>query len=305
MSNIIQTRNLSFSYSGKDKILKDISFEVPRGSVYGFLGPNGAGKTTTIRVLLGLLFAGREKVMIFDKFIEKHKIDIYKKIGALIEQPSLYNHLSAKENLEIVCIYRNMNPDRIPEVLDLVKLPVNSRRKVKAFSTGMKQRLGLAMALLPDPELIILDEPTNGLDPEGIREVRDIIIDLNKKKNITIFLSSHLLSEIEKVCSHVAIINHGHLLFQGTIEHLRASKEANYRVLIETNDIEKAYSLLADKYRMQKSPENLYANLRSKEDVSPLIDLLRSENIIVYQIKNEIESLEDIFITLTKSDSHD
>lgn len=217
--NIIQTRDLNF-YFGKFQALKNVSLSVPTGSIYGFIGPNGAGKTTTIRTLLGLFEIPVQTVFIEGKDIRKERIEILKNIGAMVETPSLYDHLSANDNLEITRRLLDVEKSRINEVLLITNLQ-NVNKKVKAYSMGMKQRLSLALALLSKPKILILDEPTNGLDPYGIKEVRELLLQLNKDFGITIFLSSHILSEIEKLVTHIGIINKGTLIFQGTLEELK------------------------------------------------------------------------------------
>ena len=203
---IIQTRGLDFYF--KDfKALDQVNLNVPAGSIYGFLGPNGAGKTTTIRILLDLFHPKPGQVQVFGKDLGKNRVEILGKIGALIENPSIYKHLSGRQNLEVIRKMVGVPKSRIDEVLQIVRLVDNADKRAKNYSLGMCQRLGLAAALLTDPELLILDEPTNGLDPSGIIEMRELIIRLNKEHGKTIFLSSHILSEIEKLATDVAIID--------------------------------------------------------------------------------------------------
>ena len=229
---IISANRLSFSFS-QETVLKNINISVERGSIYGFLGSNGAGKTTTIRLLLGLLEANGEPPLLFGETMRQNRVKILSRIGSLIEQPSLYEHLTGFQNLMITARYRQLDKERVYRVLDLVKLSDQAKKKVKAYSLGMKQRLGLALALIGEPDLLILDEPVNGLDPIGIMETRELLLRLNQELGITIFLSSHLLNEIEKMVSHVGIINNGSMVFQGTI--------ADFKLLSGVNDFEETF----------------------------------------------------------------
>ena len=243
---IVNTKNLNFSYTKTRKDIENLELKVPKGSIYGFLGPNGSGKSTTIRLLLGLLKKQSGTVALFgESFNSKTRLKSLYKVGALIENPSLYEHLNAVDNLKIAANYRqNIPSERIDEVLEIVKLSHAKKKKVKAYSLGMKQRLGLAISLLSNPELIILDEPTNGLDPKGIIEMRALIKELNEKYGTTIFISSHLLSEIEKTCTHVGIIRDGKMLFQDTVKALKSSKGEKLMVDIEVDKFIEAMTVL-------------------------------------------------------------
>ncbi|OJV15619.1 MAG: hypothetical protein BGO21_32090 [Dyadobacter sp. 50-39] len=222
-SQIIQTDRLSYCY-GDRPVLHQVSLQVPTGSIFGFLGPNGAGKTTTIRLLLGLICTQRGRISLFGDQIGTHRLPILRRVGALFETPALYAHLSGRQNLEIGRLGRNAKRGQVDKVLEMVGLMREASRKVHSYSLGMRQRLGIALALLDDPELLILDEPTNGLDPAGIREIRTLLVALSRYHGKTIFISSHLLSEMEKMLTHLAIINAGHLLFQGSIDELRSDQ---------------------------------------------------------------------------------
>src|ERR1700710_705416 len=216
---VIDTERLTFNF-GKQTVVKSLSLQVPEGSIYGFLGPNGAGKTTTIKLLLNLLKTQAGSVSIFDKELQSNRIEILSQIGSLIEQPAIYLHLSGKENLLNRALLLQIPSKRVDEMLDLVHLTDAAHKKAGQYSLGMKQRLGIALALLSDPKLLILDEPTNGLDPNGIIEVRELLIKLVSEHKKTVFISSHLLAEIERMATHVGIINRGELLFQGSITDL-------------------------------------------------------------------------------------
>jgi len=226
MNYALETTGLSYAFSKTDPVLDTIDLRVPEGSIYGFLGPNGAGKTTTLKLLLGLLNRQKGRITFAGRPFGENRIAILQRVGSLIETSSLYGHLTARENLEIWRkIYRSPAA-RIGEVLDLVGLPNTGSKKARQFSLGMKQRLGIAIALLNRPSLLILDEPTNGLDPNGMIEIRELLKTLNREEKMTILISSHLLSEIAKLVTHVGIINKGRLVFQDTLDELLKKKKS-------------------------------------------------------------------------------
>ncbi|WP_159476672.1 ABC transporter ATP-binding protein [Dyadobacter sp. 3J3] len=243
---IIETSHLSFAFSKGQNVLDEVNLKIPKGAIYGFLGPNGAGKTTTIRILLNLLKPGKGSVKLFGKQISEEPYKVFSQIGSLIETPSLYEHLTGLDNLLITANIRNISRNRVMEVLEIVGLCSDGDRHVKKYSLGMKQRLGLAIALLPSPDLLILDEPTNGLDPTGIIEIRNLLLMLNKEHGVTILISSHLLSEIEKLVSHLGILNHGKMLFQGSFSALQKIREAKSIIEIGTDQNNRALMLLEE-----------------------------------------------------------
>lgn len=213
-SNILETEGLSKKYAGVLRV-NDLDIRIKEGEVYGFLGPNGAGKSTTMKMLLGLVKPSTGTISIFGKpFIEKNRIEILNEMGSLIESPSYYGHLSGKENMEIVRKLLDVPKSNIDEAIKIVRMENQMNKKVRYYSLGMKQRLGIAMALAGFPKLLILDEPTNGLDPAGIEEIRELIKALPQKYGMTVMISSHILSEIDQVASSIGIINHGELIFQ-------------------------------------------------------------------------------------------
>jgi len=216
----LETINLSHQYAGRQRALNSVGLRVPQGSIYGFLGPNGAGKTTTLRLVLGLLKKQEGQVSFFGKPFEENRTDVLRKVGSLIESPSVYGHLSAAENLLVYQRIYRCPRQRIDEVLAVTGLGDTGRKRAGRFSLGMKQRLAIAIALLNDPGLLILDEPTNGLDPAGIIAMRELLWALNRGNGTTILLSSHLLSEISKLATHVGVISRGRLVFQGTMAEL-------------------------------------------------------------------------------------
>lgn len=300
-SNIIETHQLDFSF-GKFKVLHNLSLKVPQASIYGFLGPNGAGKTTTIRILLGLIKTAKGKVSVFNQDLNNHRVDILRRTGALVEMPSLYPHLSGRKNLEITrTLIGNIDKKRIDEVLEIVGLSNDAHRKVKQYSLGMKQRLGLALSFLNDPDLLILDEPTNGLDPNGIKEIREMIIRLNQEFQKTIFVSSHLLSEVEKVATHVGIIHKGKLHFEGSIGELREQQKPS--TLIEVNDSDKAAEILTNKeisiIGRQNGTIKVEANERAV--IHDINSSLVNAGLEVYQLSPQESSLEDLFMDITQN----
>lgn len=301
---IVETKNLNFSYSKSRKDIENLDLKIPKGSIYGFLGPNGSGKSTTIRLILGLLKKQSGEVSLFgEPFTSKNRVSSLDKIGALIENPSLYEHLNAVDNLKIAANYReNIPSERIDEVLEIVKLTHAKKKKVKAYSLGMKQRLGLAISLLSNPEFVILDEPTNGLDPKGIIEMRELIKELNEKYGTTVFISSHLLSEIEKTCTHVGIIRKGKMLYQDTVAALKASKDKNIVIELEVDKFIEALSVLEqlEKVNTSESKEFLQIEVLHKEEITNVIDALRKNNVQVFQV-NIKNNLEELFLSLTEN----
>jgi ABC-2 type transport system ATP-binding protein len=301
-SPIISTHGLNYAF-GRRQVLHNLSLSVPQASIFGFLGPNGAGKTTTIRVLLGLIRAEGGKVELFGRDIRRHRLEVLARTGALIESPSLYKHLTGFENLEITRRLLNVDKKRIGDVLETVRLTKDAHRRVKEYSLGMNQRLSIALALLHNPDLLILDEPTNGLDPAGIREIRELIISLNRDLGKTIFVSSHLLSEIEKTVTHLAIINGGSLLFQGPIGELR---ELQTPVLsVQTDDNESAFHLLIrHDYDVDvHAAGKVNVRIRDVRQIAGINQLLVGHGIGVYGLQTNQENLEELFLTLTHTEA--
>jgi len=214
-------------------VLKNIDLQIPEASIYGFLGPNGAGKTTTLKLVLGLLTLQQGSIAIFGKPFDKNRVDILRRTGSLIETPSVYTQLTAKENLEVFRKIYGCSKQRIPEVLKLVGLDDTQSKKAGQFSLGMKQRLGISIALLNRPSLLILDEPTNGLDPNGMIEMRELLKKLNREEGTTILISSHLLTEIERLVTHTAIIQRGEIRFQGKLDELISRQAQSSRLVLE------------------------------------------------------------------------
>ncbi len=297
---IIETQNLSHEFRRGERVPDGLDLRVPSGSVYGFLGPNGAGKTTTIRLLLGLLRTDGGKIEIFGKEFSKNRISILQQVGALIEQPSLYGHLTGRENLEILRKTYGCDRKRIDQVLEMVSLTSAQRKKAKNYSFGMKQRLAIGLALLNDPALLILDEPTNGLDPGGIIETRELIRDLNAQHGKTIIVSSHLLSEVEKMATHAGIIHKGRLLFQGSLEQLHLLKSKQSAIEIEVSNTKHAADLLGAGFRIKNiNGSRIGLEFESKEQVAQMNRILVNGGVEVYQMAVTQNDLENLFIQIT------
>ena len=294
---IIKVEGLSKSF-GTFEAVKDVSFSVQRGDVFGFLGPNGAGKSTTIRCLLSLITPDNGKVSLFGKSFKNDRREILSKIGSIIEKPDFYRYLSAEKNLEIFARISgaSVSKKEIQEMLEFVGLGDRGKYKVKGFSHGMKQRLGIAQTLLHKPDLIILDEPTTGLDPQGIIEIRNLILRLKNEQNKTIVLSSHQLSEIELIANRMVIINQGKTIIEGSVSELLNSQELVVR--LETDNIEATQQLIQLNFAEAKttliSPDSLDVSIH-RDRVPQLNRLLVENNIGVMAIEPK-RKLEDYFI---------
>lgn len=297
--NCIETHGLDYAYE-KKLILKNLNLKVPAGSIYGFLGPNGAGKTTTIRLLLGLLHSSAGKISILGNNIRDKQLEVFSQTGSLIETPSLYGHLSGYENMELCRRLAGASKDRIKTVLNTVGMLEHAHTKTRKCSLGMKQRLGLALALIHRPKLLILDEPTNGLDPNGIIEMRKLLIFLNREYGKTIFLSSHMLSEVEHIATHAGVIHQGELKFQGTIQELRQQNQAQLR--IETNRPQKAADLLKEKAIEVGVVNGQYLEIAvtDQRKIAELNSYLITNGLDIYGLSLKQQTLENTFLNLTK-----
>jgi ABC-type multidrug transport system ATPase subunit len=298
MQTIIKTTGLSYRYSKEAQTLFDIDLQVEKGSIYGFLGPNGSGKTTTLSLLLGLLNNQQGKIEIFGKNIAEHRVDVLRRTGSLIETPSLYGHLTATENLEVYRSVYHAKTPRIKEVLRIVGLEDTGKKTVKKFSLGMKQRLAIALALLPNPELLILDEPSNGLDPAGIIELRQLIKKLNEENGMTILVSSHILSEVEKTVSHLGIIYKGKMLFQGSLQDLHMLQQKDAKLFINTSNNEAAYALL-QQHQPERIGETIAIAFSGLDEVAAINRKLTDNQLDVYLLHPKAKDLEQLFINLT------
>lgn len=295
---IVQVENLSYHF-GKQQVLNNISLFIPNGSIYGFLGPNGAGKTTTLRLILGLLKKQTGIIRVFGNDFTSHRISILENTGSLIEQPSIYLHLTARKNLELYEPFYRCGQNRIQEVLEIVGLNSTGKKKTKDYSLGMKQRLAIAIALLHNPELLILDEPSNGLDPNGIIEMRNLLLHLNREFGKTILISSHLLAEVEKIATDVGIIHNGKLLFQGTLPQLQQLQSHLTVIEIEVDDPEKAKAALVQLFPVVATGSNtLQVTCNKKEQVAAVNDALVKYGVRVYNLKIIQKDLETLFVQL-------
>lgn len=299
MENSITIRNLNFGFTQNKPILKNVSLTVPKGSVFGFLGANGAGKSTTMKLLLGSLPDDGHAVEIFNKNLTQLYPEGFQKIGSLIDSPAFYDHLSGWDNLMILSKLRNLPDSECERVLNLVDLWDSREMKMKKYSLGMKQRLAIAMTLLGNPELLILDEPVNGLDPNGMLEIRELLLKLNKEQGITIFISSHLLQEVEKMVTHLAIISNGVIKFSGSVEELNAHYRYNH-IRIGLNKASSFISKIPEYYSALVIDENtIEVTVQSKEDIIKLTKMLVMNEAEIFEIKNSA-GLEDWFMEITK-----
>ena len=296
--NIIETHDLCKQYGNALRVAH-LDLDVPEGSVYGFLGPNGAGKSTTLKMILGLVRPTAGSIRVLGKNMDgKNRLAVLRQVGSLIESPSYYGHLTGEENLRIVQTLRGVPEKNIREVLQIVRLDGQRGKKVAHYSLGMKQRLGLAAALLGYPKLLILDEPTNGLDPAGIQEMRELICSLPERFGMTVVVSSHLLSEIDQMADHVAIIREGELVFQDTLEALHG--RSRHHLALRTTNNAVARAVLQEKsVPCQEEEGYLILPILSDEIAAQLTRLLGSRNLGVIRLEERQKSLEDIFLELT------
>ena len=293
---IIATENLSKEYDGVYRV-QDLDIRVKEGDIYGFLGPNGAGKSTTMKMLLGLVKPTSGTIEIMGKlFNEKNRKGILQSVGSLIEAPSYYGHLTGRENMELIRRLLDLPQKNIDEAIYIVRLENQMEKKVKNYSLGMKQRLGIAMALARKPKLLILDEPANGLDPAGIEEIRELIKTLPSKYGMTVMISSHILSEIDQMATVIGIINQGSLIFQERMSVLDEQRKP--QILLKTSDDETAYRLLV-KLNPQRTLDGLQLGALTDEQTGAVVRELCSNDLSVYRVEEHRESLEDIFLTLT------
>lgn len=296
--NIIETHDLCKQYGNALRVAH-LDLNVPEGSVYGFLGSNGAGKSTTLKMILGLVRPTAGNIQVLGKKMDGgNRLSILRQVGSLIESPSYYGHLTGEENLRIVQTLRGVPERNIREVLQIVRLDGQRGKKVAHYSLGMKQRLGLAAALLGYPKLLILDEPTNGLDPAGIQEMRELICELPGRFGMTVVVSSHLLSEIDQMADHVAIIREGELVFQDTLEALHG--RSRHHLALRTTNNPVARAILQEKSVSCREEEGyLILPILTKELAAQLTRLLAERRLGVIRLEERQKSLEDIFLELT------
>ena len=295
MENMLECKNLCKTF-GKKQILHNVSFEIKKGDILGFIGPNGAGKTTTIKLILGLQSITSGKVLINGYDVEKEFTKAIEKVGAIVENPDMYMYMSGYDNLKLVAnMYKGITTKRIDEVVKLVKLENRINDKVSKYSLGMRQRLGIAQAILHNPNLLILDEPTNGLDPEGIKEMRELLVELAKKEEMAILISSHNLAELDNFCNKICIIKNGEIIETNEITAIKKDIE-HQQFIVEidnTKNIKKLYS------EATIVNDQIFKISVKKENIPNLVVNLVNNNIKIYEIKEDEKSLEDAFFERT------
>lgn len=309
---ILKCENLN-KFIKKKQILDNVSFELNEGEILGFIGPNGAGKTTTIKLILGLQSISSGTVQINGFDVQKDFVKAIEKVGAIVENPDFYMYLSGRKNLELVAnMYKNIDKSRIDEVSKLVGLENRINDKVSKYSLGMRQRLGIAQAILNKPDLLILDEPTNGLDPEGIKELREFLVKLAQEEHMAIFISSHNLAELESFCNKVCIIKNGKVIETATIDELKnetideknvydveVDETENVKNVLQNKEKNNLLNIDLDKLEVQIINKNYFKLIINKQNVPDIIELLIHNNIKIYEFREEKISLEDAFLKRT------
>ena len=300
---VLELKNVS-KYFGSTKIIDNISLEVKMGEIYGFLGPNGAGKTTTIKMILGLLSIDEGTILINGYDRKKSFEKAMENIGGIVENPDMYDYMTGRENLKLFARIRNVKKERIDEVIKLVDMEKAADTKVKKYSLGMKQRMGLALTLLHSPKVLILDEPTNGLDPAGIKSLRDTLKKISKEEKTAIFVSSHILAEMQAMCDRVAMIKNGKIIKVSELEALLKNEDGeNAEFVIKVKQIDKAYELIKEK--LTENVENVNNELvvkYKKDKASEINKLLVSNDVDVESIVEKETTLEDIFFDTTSEE---
>lgn len=299
MQTILECKNLCKDF-GKKKILKNVSLKIEEGDILGFIGPNGAGKTTTIKLILGLQGITKGTVSINGYDIQKNFTNAIEKVGAIVENPDMYMYLSGYDNLKLVAnLYTGITKERIEKVVKLVKLENRINDKVSKYSLGMRQRLGIAQAILHNPKLLILDEPTNGLDPEGIKEMRELLVKLAQEEKMAILISSHNLAELDNFCNKVCIIKNGEVIETSEISKIKNDERKIFRIF-ETNDSKKIEKLINNMGLAFKTIDDKKIKINiDKDEVADLIKCLVENDIKIYEVKEEEKTLEEAFFEKT------
>lgn len=299
MQTILECKNLCKDF-GKKKILKNVSLKIEEGDILGFIGPNGAGKTTTIKLILGLQSITKGTVSINGYDIQKNFTNAIEKVGAIVENPDMYMYLSGYDNLKLVAnLYKGITKERIEKVVKLVKLENRINDKVSKYSLGMRQRLGIAQAILHNPKLLILDEPTNGLDPEGIKEMRELLVKLAQEEKMAILISSHNLAELDNFCNKVCIIKNGEVIETSEISKIKNDERKTFRIF-ETNDSKKIEKLINNIGLAFKTIDDNKIKINiDKDEVPDLIKCLVENDIKIYEVKEEEKTLEEAFFEKT------
>ncbi len=301
MPNILQTNQLTKTIGGKD-LVKNVNIHIKKGEIYGFLGPNGAGKTTVMKMITNLWKPTGGEVWLFGEKLRPASCEVLKRMGSMIEFPSFYEHMSGKENLQLHCEYMGYYMSgSVENALEMLGLSEAAEKKVKSYSLGMKQRLGIARAILCKPELLILDEPTNGLDPAGMKQLRDLLRMLCSEYGITIMISSHLLSEVESIADTIGVIHHGNMMKEVSMKEI-AEKNTGY-ITLAAADVKKAAYVLADKLELDQfkvidgQEIQIYDD---RIDTTELVSVLSVNGVEIISIGKKAESLEDHFLKLTE-----
>lgn len=298
METILTINNISKTFNNKIHALKNISFKIEKGKIYGILGPNGSGKSTLLGIILNVVNKTSGEFSWFEGKQETH--EALKKIGAIIERPNFYPYMTAEDNLKLVCKIKNIPFEKIDEKLNLVGLLDRKTSKFKTFSLGMKQRLAIASALLNDPEILILDEPTNGLDPQGIRQIRDLIKIIGSQ-GTTILLASHLLDEVEKVCNHVIVLRYGDMLFDGSVSEL-LSDDSHFEIASENLELLKmALQAFPSLSHFEEKENKILVYTNKKVEAAEINRYLFSQNITLEHLIEKKNSLEEQFLQLTNN----
>lgn len=299
MQTILECKNLCKDF-GKKKILKNVSLKIEEGDILGFIGPNGAGKTTTIKLILGLQGITKGTVSINGYDIQKNFTKAIEKVGAIVENPDMYMYLSGYDNLKLVAnLYKGVTKERIDKVVKLVKLENRINDKVSKYSLGMRQRLGIAQAILHNPKLLILDEPTNGLDPEGIKEMRELLVKLAQEEKMAILISSHNLAELDNFCNKVCIIKNGEVIETSEISKIKNDERKTFRIF-ETNDSKMIEKLIKNIGLAFKTIDDKKIKINiDKDEVPDLIKCLVENDIKIYEVKEEEKTLEEAFFEKT------
>jgi ABC-2 type transport system ATP-binding protein len=300
-SVIIHTQQLGKRY-GRRWAVRDLDLEVAEGDIFGFLGPNGAGKSTTIRMMLGLVRPTHGRVEVFNCDVHRQREKALAQVGAVVEAPAFYDHLTAWKNLDLFSrMSGKVNPRRIAEVLDFVGLSGRERDPVRVFSHGMRVRLGIAQSLLPTPRAVILDEPTDGLDPAGVLEIRELILRLRHDLNLTVFLSSHMLGEVEHLCNRIGIVNEGRLLYQGLVEDIVATPLPEWEVAVDApGPARRVIQGFGFEISADGSAGTLLVRMQS-DQVPTLNEALVQSGVKVYRLHRRRRTLEDAFLELTRA----
>lgn len=300
---MISVQHIAFSYKKAQKVIDKLSFEVPQGAVYGFLGANGSGKTTLIRLMTGLFKPDSGQVLIDGESVHSNRRKVLNRIGTMIEAPSFYGNLTGLGNLKLLCRYYKLPDKRAEEVLDLVGLNKAAKRKTRQYSLGMKQRLGIAMSIVHEPEVLILDEPLNGLDPQGIASMRELFLNFASEKNRTVFISSHILSEIESTCDNICIIDNGKKVFAGPMSGLKGQMSEGYTYTVHCSDVTRAMDLLSKDSSVEvvlRDESHFQLQVASKEKVSSCMRVLLDKGVLLYEWRTEEVDLESMYLKITQ-----